>query len=302
MKLNSMAMALLGAAVLGSAPLTAMASVDLTASCGLSGTVGDAIFSNPCNENTVGTGVINPFLTIQQNGSEGGFNTDFLKLQDVVAPSPFDSNDAKRGGADGKGGFTSSLLLGSIGTVDVGGTAYRKFVLDINESNNADRFLSLDRLMVSVGGTGNSGDLQDVIPATLPLIYDLGTGNSILMDYNLNSGSGKGDDLTILILSSLFGTDDTQFVNLFAEFGLTGQVGTGQDARDYGSSDGFEEFYALNATPIDCTLTPDDPSCQPPPPPSSTGNVSEPSSSALAFLGLGLIGFSFWRRQRTRDV
>lgn len=300
MKLNSMAMALLGAAVLCSAPLTAMASVDLTASCGLTGTVGNAIFSNPCNENTVGTGVINPFLTIQQNGSEGGFNTDFLKLQDVVAPSPFDSNDAKRGGADGQGGFTSSLLLGSIGTVDVGGTAYRKFVLDINESNNADRFLSLDTLMVSVGGTGDSGDLQDVIPATLPLVYDLGSGNSILMNYDLNSGSGKGDDLTILILSSVFGTDDTQFVNLFAEFGLTGQVGTGQDARDYGTSDGFEEFYALNATPVDCTITPDDPSCIPPV--SSSGTVPEPSSSALAFLGLGLIGFSFWRRQRARGV
>lgn len=37
----------------------------------------------------------------------------------------------------------------------------------------------------------------------------------------------------------------------------------------------------------------------PPPPPSSTGTIPEPSSSALAFLGLGLLGASFWKRRRS---
>jgi MYXO-CTERM domain-containing protein len=252
---------------------------------------------------TVGTGVIDPFLTIQMNGTEGGFNTDFGmsgvgnpsdKLSDVTAPATYGTtgaDDAKRGG----GAYTSSITLGQVGTTTIGSTLYRQFFLDINETNNAaDQYLSLDTLIITLGGNGKSGDYGTVDPGSsgIATVYSL-TGGPVLLNYDLFNGSGKGVDLTILIKDSLFVGAATDKLNLFAQFGITGVSGT----RDYGSSDGFEEFFVGSA--VNCDTNPNDPACQPPP---TSGGIPEPSSSGLSLMALGLLAAGFWGRRRARGT
>src|SRR5262245_30688918 len=88
------------------------------------GVIGDGfIVSNTALQST-GTGVIQPFLTIQNNGQERGFNTD-------VSPPPLDT---KRVGGPGQPGFTSTIQLSAIPVVNIGGTNYREFLLDANQS------------------------------------------------------------------------------------------------------------------------------------------------------------------------
>ena len=63
------------------------------------------------------------------------------------------------------------------------------------------------------------------------LIYDMGAGNKIYLNYLLESGSGSGD-MYFYLPWSLFVGLETQYVILYSKFGITG--------GDYDSNDGKE--------------------------------------------------------------
>lgn len=100
-----------------------------------------------------GTGLIQAFVRVQDGGSddtpgfENGYNTDYrpLSYEENTSPS-----------------FTTSLLLSSVPVVDIDGTLYYEFRLDINQLN-VSPLLSLDaiRLYSSDVSAGDANGLID---------------------------------------------------------------------------------------------------------------------------------------------
>lgn len=227
--------------------------LDLTTT-GASGTINGSIFKQ-INAQSTGTGTIDAFVRIQENGVEEGYNTDYR-------PTSYDENSSVQ--------FTRSLLLTAIPTVNLNGTLYREFLLDINETNNSKSKLSLDKIEIYLANSGN----QHGVPSGLgTLIYNLDAGddNWIKLDYSLNNGSGSGD-MFAYIPDSLFDTEYGQYVYLYSMFG-----------QNYGADSGFEEWAVR--------LIETDPIVTTPP------TVPAPGALMLATMGMSLVGYL--RRGRT---
>ena len=291
LKLNAVA----AAVILGSMGFTVAApdanaapTCDLSGSTGLTCTIDDAIYRNPLNETIVGSGLIDPFLTVQNDKAESGFSTDAAS-----ADLPL---DVKR--AEGGGQFTRTFKIEDLFTYSESGADYFRFFLDINEpAGNKSKFLMLDlvkiyntnstaSVMLDKNNVSALSDLDDFVSSSLggwSLLYDLddGTDNQIKLNYVLNSGSGKGIDLELLIPKAKFtGPINTSivFATAFSD-----------------SGDGFEEWWVQTrgmppelcppgtvGTPPDCVIP----------------SVSVPEPGSLALLGLGMFGLAAIRRRR----
>jgi hypothetical protein len=215
---------------------------DLTsngATCGPSLFTNSAIFGEISPQPT-GTGYIDPFLRLQQNGQEQGYNTS-------ARPFQFDQKEPIN--------YTHDLLLSAVPIKTIDGTEYREFFLDINESKSGkNRLLSLDELRIYLSPTGELSSYNTVNKQLngLTAIYDLDAGgdNWIKLDYSLNHGSCSGD-MVAYIPNSLFTGAGSQYLYLFSRFG-------DQEGADADSDAGFEEWWVGPAsTPTDITEVPE---------------------------------------------
>src|SRR5687768_15399626 len=103
------------------ASVASAGTCDLTsdgATCGPSLFTNFAIFGELSPQPT-GTGYIDPFLRLQNNGQEQGYNTS-------ARPFQYDQKEPIN--------YTHDLLLSAVPIKTIDGVEYREFFLDINES------------------------------------------------------------------------------------------------------------------------------------------------------------------------
>jgi len=245
LKLTALAM-LVGCAVMAAVSPASALMIDLT-TLGADGTIGDAYFVQVANQST-GTGIIDPFLRLQANTQEHGVNSD----------GPYTMDEKS-------GIWTHSIRVSDFGSVDLEGVPSIRFLLDINQTNNSP-LLTLDGFRIYVAPSADYNTLA-LLDANATLLYDMGVGNNVLLNYDLEAGSGAGDMLAYLPYS-LFSPHQDQWLYLYSEFGYSG--------GDYETNDGFEEWARVDgvATPI-------------------------PEPTTLLLLGGGLLGGVLARRRRS---
>ena len=198
------------------AALAPAAMIDLTQP-NSSGSVNGALFQTT-NIQPTGTGVIDPFVRLQNNGLEQGYNTSASNM-------PFDEKP---------GIWTHDLRLSDMGGRVVDGVPYYEFLLDINQASGGDnRLLSLDAIQIYTSPLGGQSTTNVASLGALRYNLDAGGDNWIKLDYSLNSGSGSGD-MHMLVPVSLFATTSSNsFVYLFSAFGT-----------HHSANAGFEEWAA----------------------------------------------------------
>jgi hypothetical protein len=157
------------------------------------------IFPAPAN---VGTGNIDPFLSIQADPDEEGFNTD--------GTLPFDSK---------RPNFTDALPLNKIPIIKFEGANYREIIFDANESNSfPDAQFSIDRFDLYICLDEDGTTIPDVETVAgfadnpdCELIYspfDPDTGHRGFATDAATQGSGQALDYDILIPEDLFDAFD----------------------------------------------------------------------------------------------
>ncbi len=254
----------------------AVLAVDLTTAN--SGTISDGtntatfVFDK---QQPSGTGVLDPFLRVQDNGTEQGYNS----TQANQGAYPFQEKF---------GIWTHDLSFGAMQVVN--GTY--NFVLDIGEpvAENANQgqqsLLSLDGLRLYVTNTpgqnsssvDGNGDANGILGT---LLWDMDTlaDNYILLDANRDGNPGNGvSDMLMQIPTSVFaGVTSSQYIVLWSRFGLQNAANVG--AESFGT---FEEWAHLTTRNGG----------------GGGGGGSIPEPGSLFLMGAGLLGFGLARRRK----
>lgn len=244
-------------------------------------------------QHPTGTGVIDSFLRLQQQGSsptEQGYNTS-ARSYPLPAPGPKTQFDEKT-----DPNYTRNLLLTEVETKTINGTVYREFLLDLNEPNsavNTKYIITLDQLEIFVsndanldyytatGANNSSGSLAySGGGGSAVKIFDLdqdgsggGADGYVQLDYRVSAQGSGSSDMAFYLESSLFGS--YKYVYLFSQFGDL----TGSSNKKYESNGGFEEWFTRSGT-------------LPPP------NTAVPEPATLAMAGTGLAALLARRRMR----
>lgn len=204
-----------------SAPFQAKATVvDLVNSD--TGWINGAFFQTTDIQPT-GTGVFEPFLTIQAKGSEQGYNG---------TNGNFDTKRVSK--------WNHEIRLSDLHATSIGDVAYYSFVIDINEPNSGSApLISLTSLKIytsttiqDITSTDANGNFNGLLGT---LQYDLGIGNSVAY-LDTENGSGSGDIAFFIPVSLFSDASPDDFVYVYEQF--------------TGTSGGFEETSILNAQPI----------------------------------------------------
>ena len=178
-----------------------------------------------------GTGVIEPFLTIQKNTLERGFNSDAFPVLHATRPA-----------------WNRSIQISDLVTSPDLPTYY-EFLLDINEPAGKKSLITQHALQVYVvpNSIGGAIATYEALQSFGTKIWDLDRleDSQVLYDYNLWKGSGQNIDAAFMLPTSLFtGFNLNDYVYLYTQFGTLNRLG-------FPSQAGFEE-YALRerAAPV----------------------------------------------------
>jgi len=244
------------------------------------GAIGGLYRAYQVSPQPTGTGVIDSFLRVAANSSDNamstkGYNTD-ANVEFNAKPGP----------------FTRSLLLTDVTKVVRFGVMYREFLLDINQLGG-DPLLSLNQVQIfqtnnanlsnanlDPEGSGQAAIVSFAAGAANEIfrMSGIGTANQdeIILNYNLNPGSGGGDML-LYIEDSLFNSSMT-YVTLFSQFG------TPPGAND--NNDGYEEWAILSGGGA---IRPPD-------------RVVVPAPAGVLLFGMGALLTAGFRLRRNRKV
>jgi hypothetical protein len=196
--------ALIGAGMLAISSIAQAAVIDLDSDG--SGTVGGAIFQTNADHPT-GTGVYNPFLTIQDNGWEQGYNSSTGNFDTKREPQ-----------------WNHEIRFSDLQATTIAGVDYFGFRVDINEPNGANKAeISLDALRIYTSATlqsSTSTDSNGFFNGSLgTLRYDLGNNQVLYNDQD--SGSGEGDINIYIPVAFFAGAQGSDYVYMYQRWGNT---------------------------------------------------------------------------------
>jgi hypothetical protein len=188
---------------------------------------GNAIFTTDETQ-TAGTGAVDPFLTIQANGTEQGYNTSNGVLDTKRVPQ-----------------YTHDVKLSELVKVTINGVEYYSFLLDINEQNSASGAkISLDAMKIYTSPVGGQTTTNIDSLGTKVFDFDSLADNYIKYD-DLNSGSGQHDIAFFIPVAGFVGSSPDDFVYLYLKFG-----GNSSPGFDGSADGGFEEVRVGDAQPV----------------------------------------------------
>ena len=193
---------------------------------------GTAIFTTDTTQPT-GTGVFDPFLTIQNNGIEQGYNSS-------NSAAPFDVKRIPQWNHE----FTVGEMKANA-SVTIGNTPYYRFLLDINEPNSSNKSrISLDSLKMFTTSTAGQTTTSVESLGVKRFDMDLAVGgpggtfaDSWVMYDDLNHGSGQSDIAFLVPASAFAGVPNSQYVYMYQKFGEHETA----DNLPNGTEGGFEE-------------------------------------------------------------
>jgi hypothetical protein len=235
-------------------------TVDLASST--QGTINGAIFT--INDlQPAGSGVIDPFLTVQNSPSEQGYNSG--------TNNNFDTKRVPQ--------FNHEITVGSLAKVTLNGTEYYEFLVDVNEPNAGSKALiSLDRLKIYTSTTTQSSvstDGSGLFNGSLgTLRYDMDgapAGNSVVLYDDQHHGSGQADITIFVPVANFTGASASDFLYMYQAWGYT---------AGYKSGATYEETAALRAI--------------------AGSPAVVPESSTVLLLGTGFVGLGALMRLRRR--
>jgi hypothetical protein len=203
---------LLAAAISGAAHAATTQSIDLVCASGCSGTSTNTgtIYSQTIEQPT-GTGVFDPFLRIQDAPTEQGYNADYKNAPEA----PFDEK---------VGTWTHSLQFGDLSLVDIGGTKYYEFLLDLDEPNNTGKWgISLENVQLfNSGGSKLAAPFSTDLSTLGTKLYDMDSGDhdvTVFLDGSLTSGNGQMDMSMFIPESYLSSADGSDYLTFYSKFG-----------------------------------------------------------------------------------
>jgi hypothetical protein len=220
------------------------ATIDLTTAN--SGTINGAIFEY-YKFNPSGTGVFEPFVRIQRNGTEQGYNTTVAN----AGLLPFEEKF---------GIWTHDLQFSSLQA----SSGYYQFALDIGEPvGGTQSLLSLDGLKIyktSIPGQNSSsvdvaGNANGIIGT---LLWDMDAvteaDNWVKLDANRGGHPGNGwSDMLLSVPASVFSTVvPNDYIILWSRFGL--QEGSDAGTESFGTFEEWGTIYASTPVPEPATL------------------------------------------------
>jgi hypothetical protein len=182
-----------------------------------------------------GTGALQTYLTVDADGVERGYNTDFRPVQ-------FDASSDTLA--------TRALPLSNVPVVTVDGQQYREFVLNVDQIDaNGDRQLSVDEIQIftsTVNNLRNYNNANNTLRAGSLIetpIWSLdaldGSTNDWLQVRAMSNQGNRAGELALLIPNSLFNASE-QFVYIYSRMGVN---------RD--ANAGAEQWGVRTAPPVD---------------------------------------------------
>jgi hypothetical protein len=255
---------------------------------------GTAIFADQWVQPT-GTGVFDPFLTLDANGqtSTGNNNIEQAYNSDAHNAPQFPDLYLDQHRPE----WNTYLKVGDLAKINVGGLLYYGFLLDANEPGGNKRLISVDNIRIYTSGSDNVQSVQNDItqldnlgtlrwamnnPLSVgtqpPDLDGFNVENWVKLDSsqenvshgNANGGSGQADMIVYVPVSAFGNAAATDFVWFY---NLNG-VHYSADA-DLSAQSGYEEWRAV--------LGP--------------GQHVPEAGATLAMLGLALIGCEGLRRK-----